>query len=348
MMATVEKTIISPAEASGVAQASFEDTNNLLPFHEAFPLQGNDCATVVSWSPVIPASKTDAMGFRAWDAEAGYGRSQTTTGEEHTGLIPLSKKMHITERELIDHVGDSAYLSDKAAAHIAQLGMEAAVTAELARIDILVNAKYKIDALNSTYSFNRPAVLGNLAPTKQWADPVADIEAWVKTIRKQNGRTPAAAFTTSNVIDALRTNEVFRTAASGSSLANSKTRLNRAEVLDVLASECYLTDVRMVDVMYTQLEQENGLLLPVDVNTLIPDGAFIMMPSFNDPTLGFTAMGPTVEANDPEYGINRTPNEGLIAALLSDNAPVSYDVYVNGSLMPILAQSVSTGKATVL
>lgn len=355
-MSTLDKSIITPSEASGIAQAAFDTVNSLLPFSNVFPMKSNDGQTTVSWTPVIPADATSAVDFRAWDAEVGYGVSTSKTAEEYTGLIPLSKKMHITERELIGHVGDTTYLRNKAEEHIDQLGTEAAIRAELARIEVAMNATYTINSknLHNKYTFHRPNALDNLKPgdSKKWSDdsstPLIDIENWVEAIKKQHGRVPGAAFTTSSVIDALRTNEEFRTALSGSSLTNSKTRLTRNEVLDVLRSEANLTDVRMIDVMYSDLERDHGIVLPVDINTLIPSNTFVMLPSFNDTSLGFTADGPTVEATDAEYGINKSVNDGLIACMLSDQAPVSYDVYVNGSLMPILVQAVSTAKATVL
>lgn len=355
-MATLEKTIISPSEASGVAQAAFDSTNNALPFSKVFPMKSNDGKTTVTWTPVIPPTASDAMDHRAWDAEVGYGETVSQTAEQYTGLIPLSKKMHISERDLVHQVDNEKYLRDKTVEYAEQLGTEAAIRAELARISVAMNAQYTINAknLHAKYTFERPSALDKLTPAKKWddttADALMDIEKWVDTIKKQHGRRPGAAFTTSAVIDALRTNEGFRTAASGSSLTNSKTRLSRQEVLDVLRSEANLTDVRMIDVLYTDLENEQGIVLPVDVNTLIPSSTFVMLPSFNDTNLGFTADGPAAENESAEYGINKTEadNHGLIACLLSDQAPISYDVYVNGSLMPILVQAVSTAKATVL
>ena len=114
-------------------------------------------------------------------------------------------------------------------------------------------------------------------------------------MRKNKGRTPHAAFTTSKVIDALRVNEQFRQEVSGMDLAHSKPQLTRDEVLGVLASQLQLNDVRMLDLEYENLELDGGFKMDVDTTTLIPDATFVMLPSFNDPTLGFTASGPTAE-----------------------------------------------------
>ena len=119
-------------------------------------------------------------------------------------------------------------------------------------------------------------------------------------------------------------------------------------MLDVLRTACGLADVRMIDVLYTDLEVNNGFKMPVDTNTLIPNGTFIMFPSYNDTGLGFTASGPTAEGQDAEYGINKSVNDGFIGAMFSGGAPVKYDLWANGTMMPILQEAVSTAKASVL
>lgn len=65
-MSTLDKSIITPSEASGIAQAAFDTVNSLLPFSNVFPMKSNDGQTTVSWTPVIPADATSAVDFRAW------------------------------------------------------------------------------------------------------------------------------------------------------------------------------------------------------------------------------------------------------------------------------------------
>lgn len=355
MSGTLEKNIISPAEASGVVQAGFDFVNATLPFGAVFPIKSNEGRDTVTWQKIIPPKETDAMKFRAWDAEATHGSTVSQTGENYTGLIPLSKMGHISERDVINHTGNTTWLHDKAVEIFTQLGQEAAVRIELARIAALVDAKITVDENGvkaNTWTFDRPNSISRLAPAAVWSDvksdPVTDVQNWVNAIRKERGRTPGAALTTSKVVDALRTNESFITEYTGVSLANSKPRLTRAEVLDVFRTSCGLSDVRMVDVLYTDLETANGFKMPVDVNTLIADGTFILFPSYNDTGLAFTASGPTAEGQDPEYEINKNVNDGFIGAMFSGGAPVKYDLWANGTMMPILQEAVSTAKASVL
>lgn len=350
----LDKDIFPPSEATEVAQSGFDYVNGLLPFSKMFPVQSNDGEWTVTWTPNLPTLATNAMQRRALDAEIGHSAQVEQNAEQHTGLIPLSGMDHITERDMAKHANDRQFIHDKAELKVEHLGQTAGVTLEIERINAMMNAKIVIqeNGANVSYSFGRPAKQQDQTPTVLWndpkADPITDVQAWTDVIRRNKGRVPRAAFTTSKVIDALRTNELFRTEVSGLSLENSKARLSRDEVLAVFASQLGLTDVRMIDLEYENLELDGGFKMDVDTATLIPEKTFVMFPSFNDPTLGFTASGPTAEAQNAEYGINKTVNDGLVAAMVSHQAPANYDLWVNGTALPVLQDAVSTFKANVL
>ncbi|TPF92877.1 hypothetical protein BW14_06850 [Bifidobacterium sp. UTBIF-68] len=350
----LDKNIFPPSEATEIAQSGFDYANGMLPFSKVFPMKSNDGEWVASWTPNLPTLATKAMHRRALDAEIGHQSMKSQTAEQHTGLIALSGMDHITERDMAKHANDTQYIHDTAELKTEHLGQTAGVTIELERIKAMMDAKITVQeyGLNVTYSFGRPAGQQNQVPAKLWndatSDPVSDVQAWIETMRKNKGRVPHAVLTTSKVIDALRTNESFRTEISGMDIEHSKTRLSRDEVISVLAVQLGLTDVRMIDLMYEDLELDGGFKMDVDTTALIPDKTFIMFPSYNDATLGFTADGPTAEAQDAEYEINKTVNEGLIGALVSHQAPSNYDIWVNGTALPILQDAVSTFKANVL
>lgn len=350
----LDKDIFSPSEATEVAQSGFDYVNGLLPFSSMFPIKSNDGEWTVSWTPNLPTLATKAMQRRALDAEIGHTSQKEQNAEQHTGLIPLSGMDHITERDMAKHANDKQFIHDKAEAKTEHLGQTAGVTLELERISAMMNGKITVqeNGLNVVYSFGRPAKQHDQVPGVLWSDPTSnpidDIQGWVETMRKNKGRVPHAAFTTSAVIDKLRSNELFRQEISGMDLAHSKTRLSRDEVLQVLATQSQLTSVVMLDLEYENLELDGGFKMDVDTTTLIPDKTFVMFPSFNDPTLGFTASGPTAEAQNAEYEINKSVNDGLIGIMTSHQAPANYDIWVNGTALPILQDAVSTFKANVL
>ena len=352
-MATLDKSIITPSAASTIVDEAFQTTNDMLPLSNVFPLESNNGETTVHWTPNLPVTQTEKMNYRAWDGEAGYGKTTESSIEKYGGLLPLSKKAHISERDIITHKSDMSWMRTDIENHLKRMGMEAAVTAELLRIPAIVDAKFTIkeNGVNAEYDFERPAALNNLTPAKKWtvadATPEKDIEGWIAAMEAANGGLPSAVITTRAVIQALRTNKSVITDYTNQSKTNAPESIKAVEVLEWLRIHG-LTDVRLIDEMYTQVERENGFKLPVNVSTLIPDATFIMFSSFNDLNLGATYMGPTVEAATPEYEINRSDKSGMVGYVMYDNAPTRYDVWTNGSLMPILKQAVSTLKANVL
>lgn len=356
-MSTLEKNIMAPSEASAVVQGAFDTLNGKLPMSAVFPMKSTGGETQVRWTPTLPGAAVDSMLYRAWDAEAGYGKTERTSAEKYAGLFPLSKKAHISERDIIGHIGDSTYLRTMITDALERLGREAAATVETIRIGALVDAKYTVNGngiQNATWDFDRPASLNvALSGTKKWngtaAKPMEDIADWIKLIVAAQGRTPGAAIMDSATMAVLTKDAAFIAAATGIyDGTNKPTFITPLQVKGVLAAQFGLTDVRVIDEMYTQVERDNGIVLPIPVSTLIPSGTFVMFSSFNDINLGFTASGPTAEAKSAEYAINKPDNSGMIGIVTSDNAPTRYDVYVNGTMMPILVQAVSTLKATVL
>ena len=350
----IDKTIIPPSEATEIAQAGHDYVNGILPLAKIFPVRSNEGQWVASWTPVVPKSSTRAMQHRALDAEVSHTSSVTSTAEVHAGLLPLSGMDHISERDITSHSNDTAWIHDKAESKFEALGQQAGVAEELERLQGLVSGivTVKGNGADMKYSFDRPAKQQDVKPSVLWDDvksnPADDIEAWVKIMRKNYGRKPHAAATTGVVIDALRANEFFRTQVSGMDLEHSKTKLSRDEVLDVLRTQSGLTDVLLVDEAYEDLKLDNTFSMDADISKVFPDKTFILLPSFNDSTLGATMSGPTSEAQNAEYEINKSVNDGLIGAMLTHQAPLNYDIWVNGTYLPILFEAVSTFKADVL
>lgn len=196
----LDKTIISPSEATEIAQAGFDFVNGLLPFAQMFPMKSNDGDWTVTWTPNLPVVKTRAMQRRALDAEVPHVKSTEQSAEKHTGLLPLSGMGHITEREVTKASKQKSatdYVHDKAEKLFEQMGREAAVTLELERIQAMMDATIKIKEGDDraselvTYSFGRPTNQQNVVPTTKWSDPKADVFAdlkkWVKLMRTARG-----------------------------------------------------------------------------------------------------------------------------------------------------------------
>lgn len=350
----IDKSIITPADATAAVQAGFDYANGLLPFSAVFPMRSNEGNQTVSWTPNLRDAAVNPMQRRALDAEVGHIKRETVSQEKHARLLPLAGMDHITEQDMTDHGNDSTWLRTRAEDGFTFMGRMAAVTLEIERLNALVTGKIVIntDGNNVEYTFGRPNGQQSQAPTTKWneanSDPASDIDAWNKKIRKGNGRIPRAAFTTTAVIDALRTNDIIRQWVYQTSADLAPARVTRNEVLSYFYQNTPLSEIRMIDDLYESLELDNNFTMNVDTASLIPDKTFVMFPSFNDSTVGFTADGPTAEAGDSEYGLNKQVNQGMIGALLRHESPVNYDLWVNGTALPVLVDAASTFEADVL
>ena len=196
-----------------------------------------------------------------------------------------------------------------------------------------------------TYSFGRPTNQAEcrFRPSSgaTRGGRVRRLKKWVKLMRTARGRAPHAVLTTSAVIDALTANEQMRTAFSKVDLEHSPVRLFRTDVENILREKFQLTDIRYIDELYESLSLDNNFEMNVDTNTLIPDSTFILFPSYNDDSLGFTADGPTAEGQDAEFELGKNVNKGLVAYMMHHYAPANYDLWVNGTALPVLQDAVS-------
>lgn len=347
----LNKEIITPAEASGIAQAAYEVAEAALPMTAVMPDRSNGGKSHAAWTPNLAPMETDTLTFRSWDAETPYTHTEENHQEMSTKLLSLTGRMAISERDVIDHTNNPAWMKERASQILTTLGRRAALLMETARVSVLVDGKLTCNtpSLHATWDFKRSPSL-NVTAAKPWSDPdsdpIKDIKRWVNLVRKENGGVPRAAMTTSDVIDELTVHPKIIGLYTARS-ADNPVRIPRAAVLQVLSQYVGLVDVRMADVQYQDVCEKNGFLLPGGVNNLFPDNTFVLLSSFNDQNLGYTLSGPTAEAEDSIYEIGKSENSGLIGALFVTSQPVRYDVYVNGSALPILVRANSTLKATL-
>lgn len=95
-MSLLNKDIITPDEASAIVLGAYQTTTAALPFASILPDQFTGLS--VEWTPNQDDPEVDEMKFSTWDAEAPYGR--TVGGEKlsYTSMLPLRKRMRVSER----------------------------------------------------------------------------------------------------------------------------------------------------------------------------------------------------------------------------------------------------------
>lgn len=220
---------------------------------------------------------------------------------------------------------------------------------------VAVDAKLGITESNedAAWDYARDSALStSLTTTKTWdktGDPVKDLRTWSDLIDDKKGARPTIMVTTRKVVNALTSNAaiinyLFR--GQGSTLP---ALVSENDVKSVLSLYTGIQDIYVVDERYRDFARQSKITLPGGVKSFFPENTILLIPAFGDVNMGYTALGPTAEARTPAYGISREKNAGPIGAVL--NTPSStpgYEAYVNGTALPVLVQSNSTLKATVL
>ena len=348
MSGTLEKSIISPAEASGLVQEAYDTVTASLPMAQVLPDKSNGGDLLVEWAPNFVLDQDDAE-FRAWDAEAGYGRTRGGGQTKHTELIAMSRKLRVTEKDIIRFGASTDAIRSRLEENLVQLGKEVAWRTERARLDVALNAKLSVDENNikGVYDFERDASL-DVTPAVAWdkaeATPIKDIRAWVDAVKALRGMVPKAVVTTSDVLNALSQNPSIIMIATGHSKANIPDMIGIDQVKAVLQSFTGIGQFLLADEVY----QESNVKYSTTFDSKFPATSFLMLPQLGTTAVGFTASGPTVEAGDAEYAVGKAENSGWVGAVFSTATPPAYEAYVNGSVLPVLTQANSTVRASVL
>ena len=347
MSGTLEKTIIAPSEATGLVEGAYQAMTSQLPMAKLLPDESNKGELMVSWTPNTEVEQDEAP-FTEWDVEAQYGRTQGSLETRNVKVLPLRKRMRVTERDLIRLGSNQNALREALAGHFDSLGKDVAWRLERARLEALLNGKLTIPEVSKSaeWDYGRDSKL-TASASKKWSDvaanPVDDILAWADLIKKAKGLKPTTVFTSSDVLLALGKNTSIISLAFGRG-DQLPTRVGQSVVLDVLKEYAKISSVVIADEAYEAVETQYGLSNP----NPWPSDAFLLVPQAQGNILGETAMGPTVEAGDSEYSIGKSDNSGLIGAVFSTTAPPAYEAYTNGSALPVLEKSNSTLKASVL
>ena len=169
---------------------------------------------------------------------------------------------------------------------------------------------------------------------------------------KAEGTRPRVMVTTRKVMNTLMENAaVMKYFYAGQAQSDMLPAfIGEAQVRGVLSSYANISDVLLVDETYEEFARQQKIILPGGVASFFPENTVLLLPGLNDTGLGYTALGPTAEAKQSTvYGISRQYDAGPIGAILDiPSATPGYEAYVNGTMLPVLVQSNSTLKATVL
>ncbi|OZG68273.1 major capsid protein [Bifidobacterium eulemuris] len=354
-MALINQDFITPAEASGIVLGAYQTVTAQLPFSQVLPDINNPTGLRVDWIPNQARPEEDEMHFGAWDAEAEYG--QTKGGEKiaYTKMLPLRKRMRISEYDIAEGKVDlnGSNVADSLREYFLQLGKELAFRLERARVTVTVDAALSVDEhdVKATWDYQRDASL-TVTAAQKWnvdGDPVADTRLWADVIDAVDGYAPTVMLMTRKVMRALEANPViirYAFQGQGDTLPNL---VGENVVRNVMQQMAGIDNILIVDDVYKKYAQAQKIQLPGGVKSFFPEDTVLLLPDLGGTDMGYTALGPTAEAKAKANGISREHDAGPVG-LVTDIAASTpgYEAYATATALPVLIQSNSTLKATVL
>lgn len=288
----------------------------------------------------------EAATFRSYDAESSIASrpgATRVTGE----LPPVSRKIKLSEYDRLRQRSLDEAIRDSIFNDTDRMVQAVAARIELARGAALSAGKVTLneDGVIGEVDFGRRAAHTNVAPGTLWsvaasATPIADLIAWRKTYRANNGGTNPGAILTSETVLAhiLRSAEVRNLVSVG---ATAPSIVSPAALTTLLAA--YNLPPIVVNDAQINVRNANDT---VTATRVIPESNVILLPAAGGSQLGGTFWGTTAESLEPDYEL--TGDEpGIVAGSYSTKDPVAVWTKAAGIALPVLANPDLTFQAVV-
>lgn len=344
-MATLYTETITPAELSGFARAAQADVE---------AKQG----TLARWLPntavndvvVRTVVGSDGAGtlaqFRSFDSETpigGGGQAERKVFE----LMPLGLKERVGEYDqLRARGGDGAAIAlggvEKATIRIVR-GISDRL--EIARGQAIETGALSINenGLVQTPSFGRPAgntvTAGTLWDAASGVKILDDLMLWSEVYADGNeGAAPGSLVVSRKVLSAMLKDSAIQSLVRGS--ASTVDAPVSIEGLNAVMTGYGLPTVVVYD------RKVKGVRTTSDKKVfLLPEA---VDPNTGSNELGATFYGPTLESQEPNYGIGASDQPGIAVGTYKTNDPIGLWVHSNAIALPVLVNPVASMVATVL
>ena len=266
--------------------------------------------------------------FGEFDTEAPIG-AEGGAEEKTMRLIPVMRKLRLSEYEQVTDLDRIRALAEDKADKVVRFVINRLAQARaeaLANGTLAINENWVVQNLN----FGRAANQTRVVPATLWSaagsDPVADLRAWSDRVADASGVAPDLLVMSSRVATALGA----RLAGAGYITSDTGV-VSRAAVAEVLASH--------------ELPAPTVFDGRVNGARLMADNLLVLAPSGG--AAGSTVHAPTVESQDPRYGL-RGNEPGIIAGVYSEDDPPVKWVLGKAVALPVLSNPNTTLSATPL
>lgn len=332
--------LIPPAELTGYAREALAD-RPVNQFQLSAWLPDDTVDDLVYRYARGGGGLVEAASFRAYDAEPGFGRRRgaaRVTGE----LPPIARQMFLDEYTQLRTRGSAdAQIEQALEGDALTLVRQIDARLELARGDALVRGKVALaeDGVEAEVDFDRnPA--HSPAAAVAWSDPTApimsDVEAWMQQYVTTNGALPSTILSTSKVVQAMKRNHDLLSLRYPNIADPSNLRLQVSDINELFANEGWPT-IRQYDAQVVGTNRQ--------VTRIIAQGSFLLLPApggglDGTASMGKTLWGTTLEAQEPDYGLEDSDLPGLVvAAFKQKTTPVQVVTIASGIAIPILGDA---------
>lgn len=313
--------IVSPAELTGFSRVEQEATDTGV-YSTIMPNLFQDD---VKFTWKVDSILSDVAEFGEFDTEAPLGKS-VGREEKTVRLLPVMKKLRLSEYEqIIEPDRVQAKADEKAAALVSFINNRLS----RARAEALVTGKLTINEnkLKVTVNFARKSTHTDAAPTALWsaagAKPIEDLQKWRDMIQDETGATPDTIIMSTRIYNAIGAAFVA---------AGWLDRISREGVNAVFAD----SDLPGFTIDNSRI---GGQRLVADDRLIMAVGGGVS---------GRTVFAPTVESQDPRYGLAGGNRSGVIAGLYREDDPPVQWVLGKAVALPILSNPNTTLSADVL
>jgi hypothetical protein len=344
-------------QLSGIVSQALKQLRPTLPLSGTVFGTVNVNAPTYEWTPSVKTKVTPA-DFTGYDVEASIGETQGAESRK-VMLPPIRRKYLVSEWARIATTLGGDPIGQRLDDLVTKGTADAAFRIEQACGSVLMTGKFTVNGENGLTmdtDFERPASFTDgtnpyidISGTagKRWNtvgnDILGQIKTWQQTVITESGVRPTFAIMRQAVMDSMTVNTGIIAASAvikGTTGDTSSWKwITEDDVKAVLAAQLKITTVLVIDDQYNDLE--------LDHSTFLPDGAFVLLPSFgtqsplaamgaSDPA-AVVVIGTTAEAMDEEYLLGG--RNGLIGYALKRSDPVGHYAHVSGVAMPVLPRA---------
>ena len=347
--------LITPADLTGYARAEQEvverrwgTLTRYLPNEFVPDIQARFEVGKAGLLPVAP--------FRSFDTETPLGKLQ---GRQRViiELPPIGEKLRVSEYDQLRMRGNTAETAilNSVLEITRQIVRDVNNRLEVARGQALEYAVLDVNenGFIASADWERdPGMEVTATGTGMWADPddatpLADLLTWMQHYEEVNDEPPGSLLTTRNVVlNMARTAEMRNLYAT---LVGRPSQINRSALNAVLADN----DLPPIDIYERHAVFDNGdgqgeIRRPI----LSPNKLFLLPAAAGEDSgtngLGATYWGQTLEADEPEYGLQPEEQPGIVAATWKTRDPIGVWVHCNAIGLAVLGDANRSMVATVL